>query len=153
MDIIEDISLVIEDIDKLYEEDNNFLATLNVNIKRGMLLHDISVCNGKIKVYLKGTPVNPDNKIITVQEIWGDGDSYPMLINLKLFKNRKIAEEYCMTLWCSLVDRNDFNLDDKCILRPGQELIVYSNIKDVDDIEDCSYNLFSGVLIEEREVN
>lgn len=34
-------------------------------------------------------------KIYIVQEVWGDGDGYPSLRNLEVFKTKKEAKNYC----------------------------------------------------------
>jgi hypothetical protein len=84
-------------------------------------------------------------KIYTIQEIWGDGDSYPSLKNLKLFYEHDKAIAYC-------------NQRFKQLKKEKPNKIYYDNLVITDFFEgkypdfDVSYGCFSGFTIRDQGV-
>ena len=85
-------------------------------------------------------------KVFSVQEIWGDGDSWPTLTGLKLFATKSLAEKHCKKVW-------EKTLKGTVEIYKDNEKQKLKIVDDSDKVMfDCSYGKFCAFLIKEMKI-
>lgn len=87
-------------------------------------------------------------KIYTVQEIWGDGDSNPKLLNLMCFDNPNKAVNYCEKQYKTIPKDRIYSI----AYGLQEKIISVNDVRLIYDEYNIVYGLFSGFLVKEQEV-
>lgn len=79
--------------------------------------------------------------IFSVQEVWGDGDSYPALTQLHVFASINKAEEFYKKRFAELCTKHTY-------------LTAYDIfIQTIPDYPDFDYGKFHGFLVQQHKLN
>jgi hypothetical protein len=89
-----------------------------------------------------------DMKVFTVQEIWGDGDSNPKLLNLMCFENVNKAFSYCEKQYKTIPRERLYSVAH----RVQEKILSVNDVRLIYDEYDIVYGLFSGFLVKDQEV-
>jgi hypothetical protein len=87
-------------------------------------------------------------KIYVVQEIWGDGDSNPKLLNLACFGNANKAFSYCEKQYKTIPRDRLYSV----ACGKQEKILSVNDVRLIYDEYNIAYGMFSGFLVKEYEV-